>query len=452
MNIIIIGCGKVGATLVEQLSAENHNIVIIDIQESKLEAISGTYDVMTLAGNGASFNVQQEAGIKIADLLIAVTGSDELNLLCCVIAKKSGHCNTIARVRNSLYSKEIGFIKRQLGISMIINPELTTAMEIAKILRFPSAIKIDTFAKGRAELLKFKLKPEFGLGGMTVQDISDRLKCNILVCGVERGDDVFIPNGNFVLQDNDSVSIMASPKDTAEFFRKIGVVSHRVKTSLIIGGGTVGYYLATQLLDMGIRVRIIEQDRTRCEQLSELLPKANVICGDGTDQSLLMEEGLPYAQSVISLTGLDEENLLLSLFAMKHSTAKVIAKVNHIAFNDIIGGLDIGSVIYPKYLTANKIIKYVRGAQNSMGSNVETLYKILNNQAEALEFSIRQESAVTQTPLMDLNLKSDLLICCINRNGNIIIPRGQDYILPGDTVMVVTTQKGLRDINDILKK
>lgn len=452
MNIIIIGCGKVGATLAEQLSAENHNIIIVDTDESKLEAVSSAYDVMTLTGNGASFNVQQEAGIKNADLLIAVTDSDELNLLCCVIAKKGGRCNTIARVRNSLYSKEIGFIKRQLGISMIINPELTTAMEISKILRFPSAIKIDTFAKGRAELMKFKLKPEFGLGGMSVQDISEKMKCNILICGVEREDGAYIPNGNFILQDNDSVSIMASPKDTAEFFRKIGVVTHRVKTALIIGGGKVGYYLAVQLLEMGIRVRIIEKDKARCEQLCELLPKATIICGDGTDQELLMEEGLPYAQSVISVTGLDEENLLLSLFAMKHSSAKVIAKVNHIAFNDIIGGLDIGSVIYPKYLTANKIIKYVRGAQNSMGSNVETLYKILDNQAEALEFSIRQESAVTQTPLMDLNLKDRLLVCCINRNGQIIIPRGQDYILPGDTVIVVTTQKGLRDISDILKK
>lgn len=450
MNIIIIGCGKVGSTLVEQLSAEDHNIVIIDIQEQRLGAVSHAYDVMTLTGNGASFEVQQEAGVKNADLLIAVTGSDELNLLCCLIAKKGGRCQTIARVRNSLYSKEINFIKQKLGISMIINPELTTAHEIEKILRFPSAIKIDTFAKGRAELLKFKLKPEYKLSGMRVLDITERLKCNILVCGVERGDDVYIPNGNFVLQDNDMVSIMASPKDTAAFFRTIGVVSHRVKTALIIGGGKVGYYLASQLLETGIRVRIIEQDRDRCEELTELLPKASIIHGDGTDQSLLMEEGLPFAQSVISLTGFDEENLLLSLFAMKHSTAKVIAKVNHIAFNDIIGGLDIGSVIYPKYITANKIIKYIRGAQNSMGSNVETLYKILNNQAEALEFIIRPDCPVTNIPLTDLNLKDNLLVCCINRGRSIIIPRGQDCILPGDSVMIVTTHQGLRDISDIL--
>ena len=452
MKIIIIGCGKVGSTLVEQLSAEGHDIVIVDIQEQKLEAPANAYDVMTLVGNGSSFTVQMEAGVATADLLIAVTGSDELNLLCCLIAKKAGHCETIARVRNALYSKEINFIKEKLGISMIINPELTTATEIAQILRFPSAIKIDTFAKGRAELLKFKLKPELGLDGYRVMDIENKLKCDVLVCAVERGDQVTIPNGNFILKDYDNVSIMASPAHTAEFFRKVGVQSHRVKTALIIGGGKVGYYLAKILIEMGVRVRIIEQDKERCEQLSGLLPKASIINGDGTDQTLLLEEGLPFAESVISLTGLDEENLLLSLFAMKHSTAKTIAKVNHIAFNDIISGLDIGSVIYPKYLTANKIIKYVRGAQNSWGSNVETLYKILDNRAEALEFAIKQDCPVAGIPLMDMNLKDNLLVCCMNRNGSIIIPRGQDSFQPGDTVMVVTTNSGLRDISDIVKK
>lgn len=452
MKIIIIGCGKVGSTLVEQLSAEGHDIVLVDISEQKLAAAANAYDVLTLVGNGSSFNTQLEAGIEKADLLIAVTGSDEINLLCCLIAKKTGHCETIARVRNSLYSKEIGFIKEKLGISMIINPELTTAMEISKILRFPSAIKIDTFAKGRAELLKFKIKPEFGLDGLRVIDITDHLKCDVLVCAVERDDEVFIPNGDFVLKNNDNISIMASQQHTAEFFRKIGVRTHQVKNALIIGGGKIGYYLAHQLLEMNIRVRIIEQDTKRCEQLSGLLPKATIINGDGTDQKLLISEGLPAAQSVISLTGYDEENLLLSLFAMKHSDAKTIAKVNHIAFNDIISGLDIGSVIYPKYLTAGKILQYVRGAQNSRGSSMETLYKILDNRAEALEFSIKPDCSVAGITLSQLNLRDHLLVCCINRKGKIIIPRGQDQILPGDTVMIVTTETGLSDINDIVKK
>lgn len=451
MKIIIVGCGKVGTTLVEQLSAEGHDIVVIDPSAAKLEAISNSCDVMTLEGNGSSFSVLQEAGVDTADLFIAVTGSDELNLLCCLFAKKSGHCHTIARVRNSIYSKEINFIKEQMGLSMIINPELTTASEIARILRFPSAIKIDTFAKGRVELLKFKVKPEFKLDGLKIYELAPRLKCDILVCAVERGDEVMIPKGNFELKDGDLLSIMASHKKTEEFFKKIGVDTQKVRNALIIGGGKVAHYLAMELLNSGIQVRIIEKDLERCEELSELLPKANIIHGDGTDQKLLMEEGLSHAESVLALTGIDEENLLLSLFAMKHSKAKTVAKVNHIAFNDIIAGLDIGSVIYPKYVTSNEIIKYVRGAQNSRGNSMETLYKILDNRAEALEFSVYENCPIADIPLMDLNLKDNLLLSCINRKGAIIIPRGQDRILPGDTVMVVTTQTGLDDIADIVK-
>ncbi|MFR1114078.1 MAG: Trk system potassium transporter TrkA [Blautia sp.] len=338
-----------------------------------------------------------------------------------------------------------------MGISMIINPELATAREISKLLRFPSAIQIDTFAKGRAELLKFKLRPEFGLNGLRIQDLSDKLNCDILVCGIERGNEVSIPNGNFTLQDNDSVSIMGTPQNTAKFFSKIGVNSHQVKDTLIIGGGKITYYLAHQLLSMGIRVKIIENDKERCSQLSENLPKAHIICGDGTDETLLLSEGIHNAQSVVSLTGFDEENLLISLFAMKHSQAKVVSKVNRITFNDIIDELDIGSVVYPKYLTSNSILKYVRATQNAQGSNVETLYKVLNKRAEALEFCIRENSPVVGVSLMELDLKDNLLLCCINRKGKIIIPRGQDYIQVGDTVMVVTTRTGLRDIRDIIK-
>lgn len=451
MNIIIVGCGKVGATLAEQLCADGHDIVVVDLSEKALEAPAKAYDVMTVVGNGASFNVQQEAGIEEADLLIAVTGSDELNLLCCLIAKKAGSCQTIARVRNSLYNQEIGFIKEQLGITMIINPELAAAREIAKLLRFPSAIKIDTFAKGRVELMKFKLLPAFGLDGWKVSDIIERLKCDVLVCGVERGEQVAIPNGNFVLRDQDSISIMASPQEANHFFKKIGVETHQVKNTLILGGGEIGYYLARQLLEMGIQVRIVELNQQRCEKLSSLLPDAIIINGDAADQSLLLEEGLEKAESVVSLTNMDEENLLLSMFAKKQSRAKVVTKVNRIAFDEVIDSLDIGSVIYPKYLTADYINKYVRAAQNSIGSNVETLYRILDGRAEALEFAIHTNSPVVDVPLMELQLKPNLLICCINHRGAIRIPRGQDRIRVGDTVIVVTTEKGLRDIRDILK-
>ena len=451
MNIIIVGCGKVGASLVERLSAEGHDLVVVDISAKKVEELSNKYDIMGIVGNGASFAVQQEAGVEKADLFIAATTADELNLLCCLMAKKSG-CDTIARVRNPMYSQEIGFIREQLGISMIINPELTAAREIAKLLKFPSAIKIDTFAKGRVELLRFRLKPEIGFGGKSIMEIMSKLKCEVLICAVERDNEVIIPNGSFVLDDSDILSIVGSLESTAEFFEKIGVRSKKVRNSLIIGGGTVAHYLAKDLLKVGFRVRIIERDPKRCDYLTEVLPGADIINGDGSDEGLLLEEGLTYADSVVSLTGLDEENIFLSMFAKKHSNAKLVAKVNKIAFNDIVESLDIDSVIYPKYLTADYILQYVRARQNSIGSNVETLYQLFDGRAEALEFSVNETSEVTNIPLMSLNLKPNLLICAINRKGQILTPRGQNMIKVDDTVIVVTTNRGLNDIRDILNK
>lgn len=451
MNIIIIGCGKVGITLAELLSAEHHDITLVDESNQKLQSIPESLDALRVQGNGASINTLMEAGIEIADILISVTGSDELNLLCCLIAKKAGKCHTIARVRNPIYNKEIEFIKEKLGISMIINPELTAAAEISRLLRFPSAIKIDTFAKGRVELLKFRIRPEFKLNDMPIHQFG-RVHGNVLICAVERGNAITIPDGNFVLKDNDVLSIVSSPKNAAEFFRSIGLKTNQVRNTLIVGGGKIAYYTAKFLLEMKIDVRIVEISQARCDELSELLPDATVIHGDGTDKQLLLEEGLAEAESFCTLTSLDEENILLSLYAQANSGAKLVTKVNKIAFTDIINNLDIGSVIYPKYLTADYILQYVRAMQNSIGSNVETLYQILDNRAEALEFAIREKSVVTDIPLSELSLKKNLLIGCINRHGKIRIPRGQDSIQVGDTVIIVTTQKGLHDIQDILKR
>lgn len=441
MKIIIVGCGKIGSTLAEQLSSEQHDLVVIDKNPQKIQQLSESIDVMGIVDNGASISVLSDAGIEDAHLLISVTGSDELNLLCCVIAKKVSKCHTIARVRNPLYNKERAFIRKSLGITMIINPELA------------SAIELDTFAKGRVELLKFKLLPEFKLGGMTIVEIVDKLRCNILICGVQRGKEVFIPSGNFVLQDNDLISIIASPKNSAFFFKKVGVPTHQVKNALIVGGGTLGYYLASLLIDLKIKVRIVENNPQRCQELSELLPEATIIHGDGTDKKLLLQEGLTQTEAFITLTSMDEENIFLSLFAKKNSKAKLVSKVTRISFDDIIDGLDIGSVIYPKYITADYILQYVRAMENSLSSsNVETLYHILDNQAEALEFAVKEASSITNTPLSQLNTKDNLLIACINRNGSILIPRGQDTIQVGDTVIIVTSVKGLNDLNDILKK
>lgn len=452
MEIIIVGCGKVGRTLAEQLQEEETDLTLIDTSSEKINSATEGIDAMGVVGNGASINTLMEAGIESADILIAVTGSDELNLLCCLIAQKTGHCQTIARVRNPIYSKELKFIKERLGVTMIINPEMAAAQEIFRLLRFPSAIKIDSFAKGRVELLKFKVLPEFGLDGMSISQITMKLRCDILICAIENKDRVSIPGGNHVIHNGDFVSIIGSPVNASLFFRKIGLKTNQVKNTLIVGGGEIGFYLSKMLLPMHIQVKIIEKDKSLCEELCDLLPEATIINGDGTDRSLLMEEGLARAESFVTLTNMDEENIFLSLYAKTVSTAKQVAKISRLSYDDIIDSLDIGSVIYPKYITADYILQYVRATQNSIGSNVETLYHILDNRAEALEFAIHERSSVVGIPLAKLNLKKNLLVCGLNRGGAVRIPRGQDSIEVGDTVIIVTTNKGLRDIRDILER
>ncbi len=453
MKIIIVGCGKVGTSITEQLSAEGHDIAIIDSDPSVIHDITNNYDVMGLVGNGASYSVQIEAGIEDANLLIAVTDSDELNLLCCLIAKKAGGCNTIARVRNPTYNNEMEYIKEELGLSMTINPEYAAATEAARILRFPSAIKIETFSKGRVELLEFKVAEGSVLDGCSLIDVSKRYESDILVCAAERGEEVIIPNGNFVIKGGDIISIVASANDSKRFFKKIGVDTHQVNDTMIVGGGRLGYYLAKQLIAMGISVKIIEQNEERCEQLSELLPKAMVIHGDATNQDVLVEEGIESCESFVALTGIDEGNIFLSLFAKNKSPkAKVITKINRISFDEIISTFDVGSIIYPKFITAEYIVRYVRAMQNTIGSNVETLYRIVNKKVEALEFHIKSNSPVIGIPLEKLKLKDNLLIACVNHNGKISTPNGKTQIALGDTVVVVTTEHGLGDIKDILKE
>ena len=454
MKIIIVGCGKVGATLAEQLSNEGNDIVIVDEDAEKVQDISNACDIMGVVGSGRSHNVQLEAGIREADLLIAVTGSDELNLLCCLIAKKAGNgCQTIARVRNPEYSQEVRFIREELGMAMVINPEQAAAAEMARILRFPSAIKIETFANGHIELLQFRIGTNSVLDNVRIADMGSKLRCEVLVCTVVRGDQVIIPDGDVVLQSRDIVSIVAPPKMASQFFKKIKVQTDQVRDTLIIGGSTTAYYLAKQLLTMGIDVKIIDKDRERCEELSDLLPKATIICGEGTDQDVLMEEGVNWMDSFVTLTDLDEENILLSLFAKEHAPKiKSITKVNNTTFDEVINKLDLDSIIYPKYVTAEYIVRYVRAMKNSIGSNVETLYRLVNNRVEALEFVIRQKSPILDIPLEKLALKKNLLIAAIYRDGVLIMPKGQDVMSIGDKVIVVTTNQGLDDISDIVKE
>lgn len=451
LNIIIVGCGKVGNTLTEKLVEEGHDITLIDRNPQKIREITGIYDVMGIVGNGASHSVQSDAGIEDADLIIAVTESDELNLLCCTVAKQVGDCAAIARVRTPDYSKEAAYLREKLGLTLIINPELEAAREIAHILYLPTALEVNSFAHGQAELIKFKIPDKNVLNGITVMFLGKNITNDILICAIERDGKVYIPDGDFLLLAGDVISFVASKETARTFLETIGFNTKQVKDTMIIGGGTGSYYLASQLLHMGISVKIIENDLARCEELSIQLPKAVIIHGDGTDEELLKEEGIESAESFVPLTGMDEENILLTLHARQVSDAKVITKINRSNYKNVINSLDLGSVVYPRYITAEAIIAYVRAKTDSMNSNIETLYHMFDQRVEAIEFRVEESSKLTGTPLMDLNLKKDLLVSFISRNGNILIPSGRDTIEVGDTVMIVTTHTGFNDIQDILK-
>lgn len=451
MNIIIVGGGKVGQKIIEKLNLENeHNITVIDARRSVIEDAVGKYDVMGIAGSGVSADNLNEAEIKNADILIAVTGSDEINLLTCLLAKKMGNVKTIARVRNPEYSKELHIFKEDLGLEMIINPEHAAAMEIARALRFPSAIGIDSFAKGRIEILKVQIPPRSILDNLKISELNIRLGSDVLVCGVERDGNAFIPGGDFVLHSGDYISVVSAMVRTNEFFLQIGVNTNKVKNAMIVGGGKMGYYLAKRLIRSNIGVKLIDIDQQKCDALSELLPKATIICGDGTDTNVLLEEGIETAESFISLLGIDEENIMLSMYAQSVSNCKVVTKINKVSYDNVLSGLNLGTTICPKNITAEYIVRFVRAMKNSYNSNIETMHFMLNGKAEALEFRIKSKSPVTGIPLVDLKLKSNILIACINRDNEIIIPRGSDVLMEGDTVIVVTNHSGFDVIEDIL--
>lgn len=460
MKIIVVGCGKVGYALTEQLSAEGHDITIIDSNDLKLENACTNLDVIGVTGNGTSYRVQEEAGVEEADLLIAVTNKDEINLLACLIAKKAGNCQTIARVRNPEYYQEIGFLKEELGLSMVINPELAAAAEISRLIQVPSAMEIDTFAKGRVNLVKFELPQDSSWAGMKISEVSTRFSADFLICVIERKKEnckkeeeqyeVLIPGGNTYLQGGDKVSVIVSQEHMNALFQKMGISHRIIKNVMIAGGSTIAFYLAEQLLKSKIKVKIIDMQHERCEELSELLPGAMILEGDASNETFLNEEGIRNMDAFVSLTNFDEENIMLSLYANKVSNAKLFTKVNRIAFEGVVNDIPIGSVISPKNLTAEYIIRYVRSMQNSLGSNVEAVYRMMRNKVEALEFYIKEDSKVTNISLANMKLKPNLLICGIMRGKKKIIPTGQDVLQKGDSVIVVTTNIGLNDIQEIM--
>ena len=452
MRIIIVGCGKVGSTLAEHLNQEGHDITIIDKHAEKLRFLSEHIDVLGIEGNGASFSTQLEAGVKDAEILIATTNSDELNLLCCLIAKKAGNCQTIARIRDPEYFNEMRYIRDELNLSMVINPEQAAAAEIARIIRFPSATKVDTFARGRVELIKLTIPEGSKLDGLRLHEMESKLGTRVLICTVERGEEFMIPHGDYTVHAGDTVSFIAPHSVASAFFKVSGTkVSNAVKTIMLIGGGKMSYYVAKMLEGTKIGVKIIEQDFAKCQQLSEMLPHTVVINGDGTDKQLLDEEGISVVDAVGNFTGIDEENILLSLYEKGISKAKLLTKINRITFEEVIAGLDIGSIINPNSITSDHIVRFVRALNNSRGSsNVETLYKLAKGRAEALEFRVRDDSKVVGRPLREIGLKPDVIIACITKANKVIIPDGGSVIEKGDLVVIVSTQLGLNDLEDIL--
>lgn len=452
MNIVVVGCGKVGLTLAAQLNKENHNITIIDSDEKALRHAVDSIDVMGINGNGAMLQAQQEAGVKNADVLIAATDSDEINMLCCLIAKKEGNCSTIARIRNPEYTDEISYLRDELNLAMVINPEMAAAKEVERLLRFPSAIKVDSFSRGNIDLIRVKVPENSELCGIKLQDLHRTLNINVLICSIERGEEVIIPSGMNELQAGDVISFIANAQNSNIFVKKLGIVFSPIKNVLIVGGGRITYYIAKlmNLTKFRCNLKIIESNKERCDFLAEEFPDATIINGDGTDQDLLLREGIETTDAFCSLTGFDEENIMLSLYARKLSNARLVTKVNKISFENVITELNLGSIIYPKQIVADHIVQYVRALQNSQGSNVETLYKIADGRAEALEFKVGNDPAIIKHTFAELKVKDNVLIAAIVRGKKLITPGGSDFMLPGDNVIVITTNTGFNDLKDIL--
>lgn len=451
MKIVIIGDGKVGYKLARALSAEQYDIVMIDSNEKKLKAAIDRLDIFCVTGDGGSVAIQKEADVPHADLVIACTSTDECNMLSCLIARRLGAKHTIARVRNPMYYQQIDILKEDLHLSMVVNPELIMAGEISRLLLFPDASKIETFVKGRVELIEYVLTKRSPLVGMALSGMYTKLQIKVLVCAVERAGEVLIPSGDYILEEGDRIHIAASHREIEHFFKLAGCHKEKINKVIICGGGRVSYYLATQLLAIGMQVKIIEKIEEKCETLSEMLPKATIINGDASDHDLLIEEGIEEADAFIALTGMDEENIIMSLFAKGQKVDKIIVKVNEDRRAKMIEDFGLDSVVSAKTVTADAILSYVRARKNSQGSaNIETLYQLVDGKVEALEFIVKSKTEYTDVPLKELSLKSNNLIACIARKRRIIIPNGDDCIQAGDSVIVVTMEKQIQDIRDIL--
>lgn len=451
MKIIIVGCGKIGESLIGSLIAEGHDIVAIDNNQAILDELIEIHDAMGICGNGASYDTLLEAGVEKSELFIAVTGSDELNMLACFIAKKMGATHTIARVRTPGYDQNMGFMRQQLDISLVINPELLAAQELFNVLKLPSAIKVEMFCRRSFEMIELRLRPDSPLVGAKLSELRRSYDADFLVCVVMRDAEVFIPGGDFQLRADDRVCITATPMEIEKLLKMIGAMEKQAKNVMLLGASRTSYYLAKKLLTTGTDVKIIEQNPVAAEKISDLLPAVDVIQGDGAQQELLLAEGIRQMDALAALTGMDEENILIAFYAKSQQVKTAIAKVNRKELGTLAKDLGLESIVSPKKLIADVVVSYARAYQNSMGSKVETLYKIMDEGAEALEFKVQPDFPYADIALKNMKLKPNILIAGINRGRKAIIPSGDDVILPGDRVVVISTPQGMNDLSDIIK-
>ncbi len=450
MRLVIVGAGKIGATLVAKLANEQHDVIIVDKDPKIVEQIVNRFDVMGVCGGGADRMILEEAGVNYADFVIACTSRDELNILCCMLAKKLGAKHTVARVRDPEYFMEMEYMKGELDLDMWFNPELRTAKEIADILSFPTAINVETFADGAAVMIELRVKKENPMIGKTIMDIMRDFDVKALISMVERENKVFIPRGDFVIQEGDVVHVTASEKEITNFSKKMQTFKRKARSVFIVGGGKIAYYLAKELINRKVSVKIIEKDEERCSWLSEELPEASILHGDGTDHEVLDEEGLDKCNAVVTLTGMDEENVIVSLYAARKKVAKVVTKVDRPTIGQMVSHLGLDSVISPRSIIASSIVRFIREVQAEGKTRINQLYNI-HEKVEALEFSVTSDFPYKDVALKDLNVKKNYLVNGIVRNREFIIPKGDTTFIEGDEVLVVTTEKNVKRLDDIIR-
>jgi len=452
MKIIIAGAGKIGHSVAAILAEEGHDITVIDQDPETIRLLSNDLDVICVEGSATNPETLKEAGAGDADLLMAATQHDEANMVCGISARRLGTRHVIARIRDPQYLNQTEFLREALGLSVIVNPEYECAKEIARMLHFPGAVRVDTFSKGSVEIVEHKIPQGGKLDGVPLKELPQRFGAKVLVSVVERDGDALIPNGSFVLRAGDRLSITGASKELRRFFLAIGQYKKPVRQVMVIGGSRIAVYLTRMLQESGIGVTVVEEDRARCEELCDLIPEAHIVCGDATHSDILQEDGIASADAFVALTGDDGDNIVTSLYAKSCHVEKIVAKVNRGYFAAILENAGLDSIVAPKEIVAQQLARYVRAMNNSVGSSMETLYRLADGKVEALEFKVSEDSACVDVPLKDLKLRPNILICALVRNGRSILPDGATRILPGDHAVIVTAAGRLKDMDDIVEE